>query len=404
MLAYFIFFFVYFQYENALFSKTFYFFNNLNAFIYYITTNYIKLYSRKQFENLILFKSKSIIFTIDIMGGRIMNIVLSGIKPTGIPTLGNYLGALKNFVKLQNTMTDYEFFVFVADLHAITTPQEPKVLRQNIKNVAALYLACGLNPDRLVLFIQSEVNAHVKLGYAMQSVCYMGELERMTQYKDKAAKQVQGITSALFTYPALMAADILLYDAKYVPVGDDQKQHLELTRDLAIRFNNRYGETFVVPEPLIPKKGARIMDLQDPSKKMDKSTDNEKGCIFLLEPINSIKKKIKSAITDLETCIRYDKEKKPGISNLMTIYSTITELSFAEIEAKYVGKGYGDFKNDLAEIVACEIGNVQESYNRIINSKELDEILDKGRERANLIANKKIDKVFKKIGLGRQQK
>lgn len=387
-----------------MFGETFYFFNNLNAFIYYITTNYIKLYSRKQFENLILLQSKSIIFTIDIFGGRIMNIVLSGIKPTGIPTLGNYLGALKNFVKLQNTMTDYEFFVFVADLHAITTPQEPKVLRQNIKNVAALYLACGLNPDRLVLFIQSEVNAHVKLGYAMQSVCYMGELERMTQYKDKAAKQVQGITSALFTYPALMAADILLYDAKYVPVGDDQKQHLELTRDLAIRFNNRYGETFVVPEPLIPKKGARIMDLQDPSKKMDKSTDNEKGCIFLLEPINSIKKKIKSAITDLETCIRYDKEKKPGISNLMTIYSTITELSFAEIEAKYVGHGYGDFKNDLAEIVACEIGNVQESYNRIINSKELDEILDKGREKANLIANKKVDKVFKKIGLGRQQK
>lgn len=333
-----------------------------------------------------------------------MNIVLSGIKPTGIPTLGNYLGALKNFVKLQNSMTDYEFFVFVADLHAITTPQDPKTLKQNIKNVAALYLACGLNPDRLVLFIQSEVDAHIKLGYTMQSVCYMGELERMTQYKDKAAKQTQGITSALFTYPALMAADILLYDAKYVPVGDDQKQHLELTRDLAIRFNNRYGETFVVPEPLIPKKGARIMDLQDPSKKMDKSADNEKGCIFLLEPISSIKKKIKSAVTDLETCIRYDKEKKPGISNLMTIYSTITDLSFAEIEAKYVGKGYGDFKNDLAEIVACEITSVQENFNRIINSKELDDILNQGRERANLLANRKIDKVFRKIGLGRQIK
>ncbi|MDD3171118.1 MAG: tryptophan--tRNA ligase, partial [Bacilli bacterium] len=199
-----------------------------------------------------------------------MNIVLSGIKPTGIPTLGNYLGALKNFVKLQKEMTDYEFFIFVADLHAITVPQEQKALRQNIKNVAALYLACGLEPERLVLFLQSEVDAHVKLGYVMQSICYMGELERMTQYKDKVAKQVQGVTSALFTYPALMAADILLYDAKYVPVGDDQKQHLELTRDLGIRFNNRFGETFVIPELLMTKKGSRIMDLQDPTKKMDK--------------------------------------------------------------------------------------------------------------------------------------
>ena len=330
-----------------------------------------------------------------------MNIVLSGIKPTGIPTLGNYLGALKNFVRLQNSMTDYEFFVFVADLHAITTPQDPKTLKQNVRNVAALYLACGLNPERLVLFIQSEVTAHIELGYAMQSLCYMGELERMTQYKDKSAKQVQGITSALFTYPALMAADILLYDAKFVPVGDDQKQHLELARDLAIRFNNRYGETFVVPEPLIPKKGARIMDLQDPSKKMDKSSDNEKGCIFLLEPLNSIKKKIKGAVTDLETCVRFDKEEKPGISNLMTIYSTITDLSFSDIETKYAGKGYGDFKSDLAEIVACEIATVQEKFNKIISSKELDDILDKGKERATLIANEKVDRVFKKIGLGR---
>lgn len=330
-----------------------------------------------------------------------MNIVLSGVKPTGIPTLGNYLGALKNFAKLQNEMIDYEFFIFVADMHAITVPQDPKELKQNIRNVAALYLACGLNPDRLVLFLQSEVDAHIKLGYVMQSICYMGELERMTQYKDKVAKLTTGITSALFTYPALMAADILLYDAKYVPVGEDQKQHLELTRDLGIRFNNRFGETFVIPDALVTKTGSRIMDLQNPSKKMDKSAGENKGCIYLLEPISSVKKKIKSAITDTDTHVKFDKENKPGISNLMTIYSCITNESYQEIEKKYEGKGYGDFKSDLAEIVAKEVGDVQERFNKIINSKELDEILDKGRERANSVANKKIAKIYKKLGLGR---
>lgn len=330
-----------------------------------------------------------------------MNIVLSGVKPTGIPTLGNYLGALKNFAKLQNEMIDYEFFIFVADMHAITVPQDPKELKQNIRNVAALYLACGLNPDRLVLFLQSEVDAHIKLGYVMQSICYMGELERMTQYKDKVAKLTTGITSALFTYPALMAADILLYDAKYVPVGEDQKQHLELTRDLGIRFNNRFGETFVIPDALVTKTGSRIMDLQNPSKKMDKSAGENKGCIYLLEPISSVKKKIKSAITDTDTHVKFDKENKPGISNLMTIYSCITNESYQEIEKKYEGKGYGDFKSDLAEIVAKEVGDVQERFNKIINSKELDEILDKGRERANYVANKKIAKIYKKLGLGR---
>lgn len=330
-----------------------------------------------------------------------MKIVLSGVKPTGIPTLGNYLGALKNFVKLQNEMTDYQFLIFVADLHAITTPQEPKILKQNIRNVAALYLACGLQKERLTLFLQSEVKEHAELGYIMQSISYMGELERMTQYKDKMQKQVNGVTSALFTYPALMAADILLYDAKYIPVGDDQKQHLELTRDLAIRFNNRYGNTFTVPEGLISKKGARIMDLQDPTKKMDKSADNDKGCIFLLEPINSIKKKIKSAVTDSEAIVKYDKDNKPGISNLMTIYSTITDLSFEEIEAKYQGLGYGDFKGDLAEIVAKEIEVIQINFNKIVNSKELDDLLDQGRAQAEILAKRKLTKVYKKIGLGR---
>lgn len=331
-----------------------------------------------------------------------MNIVLSGIKPTGVPTLGNYLGALKNFVKLQNEMTDYEFFMFVADMHAITVPQDAKELRTNIKNLAAIYLAAGLDKDRLTLFLQSEISEHVELGYVMQSITYMGELERMTQYKDKVAKQETGVTSALFTYPALMAADILLYDAKYVPVGEDQKQHIELTRDLANRFNNRFGNTFQIPEPLVTKVGARIMDLQDPTKKMSKSGDPlDKGCIYLLEPLNIIKKKIKSAVTDSETRVYYNKEKKPGISNLMTIYSVITGLSFDEIEKKYEGKGYGDFKADLAEIVANEIGALQEKFNTIINSKELDELLDKSREKAKILARRKMNKVYHKLGLGR---
>lgn len=330
-----------------------------------------------------------------------MDVILSGVKPTGIPTLGNYLGALKNFVKLQNEMTDYEFFIFVADLHAITVPQDPKTLKQNIKNLAALYLACGLEPKNLTLFIQSEVKQHAELGYIMQSLAYMGELERMTQYKDKMQKQVTGVTSALFTYPALMAADILLYDAKYVPVGEDQKQHLELARDLAIRFNNRYGNTFRVPEELISKTGARIMDLQNPTKKMDKSDLANKGCIYLLEPIDSIKKKIKSAVTDSEAIVRYDKENKPGISNLMTIYSVLTNMSFEEIEEKYHGKGYGDFKGDLAEIVALEIEGIQKRFNEIINNKIVDELLDLGKEKASKLAERKLQKVYKKIGLGR---
>ena len=330
-----------------------------------------------------------------------MEIVLSGVKPTGIPTLGNYLGALKYFVKLQNEMSDHEFLIFVADLHALTTPQDPKELRENIKKLAALYMACGLNETNLTLFIQSEVKAHVELGYLMQSLVYMGELERMTQYKDKKQKQVEGVSSALFTYPALMAADILLYDAKYVPIGKDQMQHLELTRTLAERFNNRFGETFRVPKGLEQKVGAKIMDLQEPTKKMDKSRGNDKGCISMLEDLNSIKKKIKSAVTDNDASVHYDPVNKPGISNLMTIYSVITELSFDEITAKYQGKGYGEFKGDLAEIVANEVGKVQESFNKWYNSAELNRILDEGKMKAEYLASKKMNKLRKKFGYGR---
>ncbi|HNZ49999.1 MAG TPA: tryptophan--tRNA ligase [Bacilli bacterium] len=330
-----------------------------------------------------------------------MKIILSGVKPTGIPTLGNYLGALRNFGKFQEKMKDYEFFIFVADLHAITTPQDPLELKQNIRNVAALYLACGLKPENLTLFIQSEVHEHAEMAYIMQALVYMGELERMTQYKDKVLKQTQGVSSALFTYPALMAADILLYDAKFVPVGDDQRQHLELARDLAIRFNNRFGKTFTVPEGLIQEKGARIKDLQDPTKKMDKSTDNDRGCIFLLEPLSQIRKKIKAAVTDSDACVRFDPEQKPGIANLMTIYSVITEKSFGEIEAMYDGKGYGDFKSDLAEIVVKEIAMIQERYHYFVSSQELTTLLDEGRLRAHQLAQKKLKTVYQKMGLGR---
>ena len=334
-----------------------------------------------------------------------MAVILSGIKPTGIPTLGNYLGALKNFVKLQNQRSEDKFLFFIADLHAITIPQDPKELRANIKNLAAIYLACGLNKENLVLFIQSEVAEHAELGYVMQSLAYMGELERMTQFKEKSRKQEAGVTSALFTYPALMAADILLYNADLVPVGEDQLQHLELTRDLAIRFNNRYSDTFKVPEGLVTKVGARIMDLQNPLKKMSKSEDpGDKGCIFLLDPIDLIKKKIKSAVTDSEAIVRYDKENKPGISNLMTIYSCITGEDFATIEAKYQGKGYGEFKSDLAEIVAKEIGELQNRYNALIASSELDEILDQGRDEASYLARKQLSKVYRKMGIGRVKK
>ena len=333
-----------------------------------------------------------------------MAVILSGIKPTGIPTLGNYLGALKNFVKLQNDRTEDKFLFFIADLHAITVPQNPAELRANIKNLAALYLACGLNKDNLVLFIQSEVAEHAEMGYIMQSMAYMGEMERMTQFKEKSRKQETGVTTALFTYPALMAADILLYNTDLVPVGEDQLQHLELTRDLAIRFNNRYSDTFKVPEGLVTKVGARIMDLQNPLKKMSKSEDpGDKGCIFLLDPIDLIKKKIKSAVTDSDSIVKYDKTNKPGISNLMTIYSCITGEDYKTIEAKYAGKGYGEFKSDLADIVASEIAKIQDNYNKLINSSELDEILDKGRDEATYLARKQLSKVYRKVGLGRKK-
>ncbi len=328
---------------------------------------------------------------------------LSGIQPSGNITLGNYLGAIKNFVKLQDSPDFTDFLVFIADLHAITVPQEKEKLRKNIKSLVALYLACGLDPKKVHIFIQSEVPAHAELGWVLECNGYIGELERMTQFKDKKEKQVGGVSVGLLTYPSLMAADILLYDKNLVPVGVDQKQHLELTRDLAIRFNSKYGETFVVPEPYIAPAGAKVMSLVDPTKKMSKSDPNPKGYIALLDDINIIKKKIKSAVTDSDGTIRYDLENKPGISNLLTILSCITNTSIADLVDKYKDSNYQSFKEDVAEAVANEIKPIQDKYNEIINSKLIDEVLDEGRDYANYLANKKINKVYNKIGLGRKR-
>lgn len=333
-----------------------------------------------------------------------MKRILSGIQPTGSLNIGTYLGSVKNFVKLQDELPDYEFFIFIADLHAITVPKEKQTLRKLIKELAALYIACGLDPERVNLFIQSEVPAHSQMAYLLQCNSYMGELERMTQFKDKARKQEKGVTVGLFSYPTLMASDILLYDPDYVPVGKDQKQHLELTRDIAQRVNNKYNDIFTVPEPLIAEVGAKIMSLTDPTSKMSKSDDNVKSRIELLDPENIIKKRIRSAVTDSLGTIKYDPENRPGISNLMTIYSVIKDISFDEIEELYNGKGYKEFKEDLGEIVYQELKPIQEKYNELINSKELDEILDKGRDAAFKVTQKKLYKMMDRIGLGRKRR
>ncbi|MFA5380408.1 MAG: tryptophan--tRNA ligase [Candidatus Izemoplasmatales bacterium] len=334
-----------------------------------------------------------------------MKRVVSGIKPSGTLTLGNYIGAIKQFVNLQSTLSDYEFFLFVADLHAITVPQEAAVLRKRSRDVAAMYLAAGVDPNRTVLFLQSEVKEHAELGYLLQCSTYMGELERMTQYKDKVrVKKETGITAALFTYPVLMAADIIMYDPEFVPVGDDQKQHLELTRDIAIRFNNKYGDFFTIPEPLIPTIGSRIMDLQDVSKKMSKSDESDKGAITLYDDFETIHRKIRSAVTDSIGIMKYDPIKQPGLANLITIYAVIGHMDPEEVVTKYQCQGYAQFKDDLAVLVANELGTLQNRYHEIIDSGTLDAILDSGREKAHEYAFRKVEKCKRKIGLGRIKK
>lgn len=329
-----------------------------------------------------------------------MQTIFSGIQPSGTITLGNYIGALKQFVELQD---EYTCYFCIVDQHAITVPQDPKVLRKNIKSLAALYLAVGIDPEKATLFIQSEVPAHAQAAWMLQCISYIGELERMTQFKDKS-KGKEAVSAGLLTYPPLMAADILLYSADLVPVGEDQKQHLELTRDLAERFNKKYNEIFIIPEVRIPKVGARVMSLQEPTKKMSKSDPNQKAFITLLDEPKQIEKKIKSAVTDSEGTVKYDPENKPGVSNLLSIYSNLTGKSIAELEEQYVGKGYGEFKGDVAKVVVETIEPIQKRYYELIDSPELDEILDKGAEKANFVAGKMVKKMERAMGLGRKRK
>ncbi|MGN7939235.1 tryptophan--tRNA ligase [Virgibacillus sp. 6R] len=326
--------------------------------------------------------------------------IFSGIQPSGSVTLGNYIGALKQFVELQD---DYNCYFCVVDQHAITVPQDRLALRKNIRSLAALYLAVGIDPEKATLFIQSEVPAHAQAGWMLQCLSYIGELERMTQFKDKS-KGKEAVSAGLLTYPPLMAADILLYQTDLVPVGEDQKQHLEITRDLAERFNKKYNDIFTIPEVRMPKVGARIMSLVEPTKKMSKSDPNQKAFITLLDEPKQIEKKVKSAVTDSEGIVKYDKENKPGISNLLSIYSNLANLSIEDIEAKYEGKGYGEFKGDVAEVIIQTLAPIQEKYNELMESSILDEILDKGAEKANVVASKMVKKMENAMGLGRKRK
>lgn len=327
-----------------------------------------------------------------------MKTIFSGIQPSGTLTIGNYLGAMKHFVGLQE---DNECYFCIVNQHAITVPQEKKTLKENTRSLAALYIASGIDPNRSTLFVQSEVPAHAQLGWMLQCVAYIGELERMTQFKDKSEGK-EAVSAGLLTYPPLMAADILLYGTDIVPVGEDQKQHIELTRDLAERFNKRYNNIFKIPEAQIPKVGARIMSLQNPLRKMSKSDENIKGFISMLDTEKQIIKKIKSAQTDSDNLIKYDKENKPGISNLLSIYSLCSNESIESLEQKYSGKGYGEFKTDLAEVVVNTLRPIQEKYFELIDSEKLDDILDRGAERASEVANKMLRKAERAMGLLRK--
>ena len=323
-------------------------------------------------------------------------IMLSGIQPSGDLHLGNYLGAIKNWVERTE---EFDNYYFMADMHTITVRQTPADLRRRTLTQLAQYIACGLDPEKNTLFIQSHVHEHAELGWILQCYTMFGELSRMTQFKDKSAKHSENINAGLFTYPSLMAADILLYQADYVPVGEDQKQHCELTRDVAIRFNNIYGDVFKVPEPYIQKVGARIMSLNNPTSKMSKSDPN--GCVFLMESPDDIRRKFKRAVTDSDTenCVRYDPENKPGVSNLMGIYASVTGKTYAEIEAEFAGQGYGVFKPAVGEAVVETLAPIQAEAKRILADKAyLQDVYRDGAERAGAVARRTLRKVYKKIG------
>lgn len=326
-----------------------------------------------------------------------MKRILTGLKPSGELTLGSLIGCINQMVKLQD---EYDSFMFVPDMHAITVKQDPKMLRERIRKNVALYLACGVDPDKNTIYLQSENLYHANLSWVLECTTYMGEASRMTQYKDKSSKG-ENVTVGLFTYPILMAADILLYDADYVPVGIDQKQHVELARDIALRFNKTYGDTFKMPEPMMSGVGVKIMDLQEPTKKMSKSDETYKGVILLLDDEKTIRKKIMSAVTDSDNKIYYDKDNKPGVSNLLTIYSSLKNISIEEAEDYFKDYNYGNFKKEVADLVVSVLSNIQTKYNEIINGTMLDDILDEGREKTCEIAKEKTLDVFRKVGLGR---
>lgn len=322
--------------------------------------------------------------------------VFSGIQPTGAFTLGNYIGAVRNWPLLQD---EYDCIYCVVDQHALTVRQVPAELRKRSYEAAAMLLASGIDPQKSLVFVQSHVPQHSQLAWVLSCNAQFGELGRMTQFKDKSSKHADNINTGLFTYPVLMAADIMLYNSHYVPVGGDQKQHVELARDIAQRFNNAYSDTFVLPEPLIPKVGARVMSLQEPTKKMSKSDANEKSFVLMTDSADVIMKKFKSAVTDSDGFVKYDVENKPGISNLMSIYSVMTGKGFDEIEKEFDGQGYGTFKTAVAESVIDTLKPVQDEYTRILADKAyLESVLRDGAEKARYQANKVINKVYRKVG------
>lgn len=324
-----------------------------------------------------------------------MKRVFSGIQPSGNLHIGNYIGAIKQWVKGQDNKENY---FCIVDLHAITVPQEPRVLKNKIREIAGIYLASGIDVEKSVIFVQSRNSDHANLAWILNCITGMGQLERMTQYKDKSAKQ-EVVSVGLFGYPVLMASDILLYDVDEVPVGDDQKQHVELTRDLADRFNSRFGQTFKMPNPIIAQTGARIMSLQDPSSKMSKSDKNDLASIFLLDDLDLVYKKIMRAVTDSgnEVVSRVD---KPAISNLLNIYSELSDRNISDIENEFVGRGYGDFKRGLADVVVEFLREFQSKYCEVVESKNLEEVLELGMKRAKDVSRKKLAQVMSNVGLG----
>ncbi len=324
-------------------------------------------------------------------------ILFSAIQPSGILTIGNYLGALRNFRKLQD---DYNGVFAIADLHTLTVKQDPQILRKNTYELAALYLACGIDINKSVLFAQSHVSAHTELAWVLNTICYPGELSRMTQFKDKSKKHEDNINMGLMDYPVLMAADILLYQTELVPIGADQKQHLELARDLAIRFNNRFGETFKVPEGYIGKSCARVMSLAEPERKMSKSDANLNAFISMDDDPDTIIRKFKRAVTDSDASVKFSPENKPGISNLLSIYCAFTDKSIEDAEKEFEGKGYGDFKIAVGQAVSEKIEPIRQEKNRLLANKDyLDQVLRDGAEKAERLAYRTLNKVYKKVGL-----